>query len=333
MARRAGELTHEFRDRPFRTRDAIHAGTTPRRLRAGDLIAPVRGVRVPNRGALPPAGRADARNVGGSLRHGSPPDLETLCRAVLLHRPERIAFSHQTAARIIGAPLPMGIDESRIHVSVPAGDRALQVRAVAGHTLTAWRIVIVRGLPITAPEQIWLDLAAVLDRDALVALGDWLVNNRPASNPPASGLHPAATIESLTRALAEARGRRGVARARSALPLLRAGAESPAESRLRLTLMDGGLPEPWINYSLHDRRGGFVARVDLAYPAERIAIEYEGEHHRVDRSTWHRDIHRREAVEDLGWRMVRVTAHDLRNPHTLLTRIRRLVFGGPAGGE
>lgn len=63
----------------------------------------------------------------------------------------------------------------------------------------------------------------------------------------------------------------------------------------------------------------------MAFPRERIVLEYEGDGHRVDRQTWTCDIHRREDVEDLGWRMIRVTADDLRFPSALLARIRRIV--------
>jgi very-short-patch-repair endonuclease len=90
-------------------------------------------------------------------------------------------------------------------------------------------------------------------------------------------------------------------------------------------LADCGLPEPVVNLELHDTDGAFVARVDLAYPDARLALEYEGDIHRTDRVVWQRDIARRERVEDLGWRMVRITAADLTSPADLVHRIRRLL--------
>jgi hypothetical protein len=52
------------------------------------------------------------------------------------------------------------------------------------------------------------------------------------------------------------------------------------ESRLRLILVFGGLPRPVSQFVVRDRTGMFVARVDLVYPEQRLAIEYEGDHHR-----------------------------------------------------
>jgi hypothetical protein len=39
-------------------------------------------------------------------------------------------------------------------------------------------------------------------------------------------------------------------------------------------------------------------------------LEYEGDHHRIDRRQFNRDIARFEALPDLGWITVRVTAED-----------------------
>ncbi len=54
----------------------------------------------------------------------------------------------------------------------------------------------------------------------------------------------------------------------------------------------------------------------------RIAIEYEGDVHRLDRDTFRDDIDRRERFEDAGWRVIRVTAEHLQRPHALVERIR-----------
>ncbi len=65
---------------------------------------------------------------------------------------------------------------------------------------------------------------------------------------------------------------------------------------------------------------------DLAWPRGRVALEYEGDVHRVDRTTWMRDLERGELFEDAGWRVVRVTASDLfQQPTALTSRLRRLL--------
>ena len=82
------------------------------------------------------------------------------------------------------------------------------------------------------------------------------------------------------------------------------------ETRARLTLVDAGLPRPVAQFEVRDPGGRLVGRVDLAYPDHLIAIEYEGDHHR-DRATFRRDIARINALQDLGWPVVRVTADDI----------------------
>ncbi|MBO0876556.1 MAG: hypothetical protein J2P19_24535 [Pseudonocardia sp.] len=53
-------------------------------------------------------------------------------------------------------------------------------------------------------------------------------------------------------------------------------AESPMESRPRVGLVREGLPPPEVQYEVRDEYGFPLARVDLAYPAAKLAIEYDG---------------------------------------------------------
>ncbi|MEN0083595.1 MAG: hypothetical protein AAGC66_02390 [Leifsonia sp.] len=235
-------------------------------------------------------------------------------RAYAMHRRLDFAFSHFTAARLHGIPLPLNTP-TNIHVSVRAPGRAPAVRGFVGHQLRRWETIDVDGLPVTTPVQTWLDLAPLLSVAELIVAADYLVGAKVGLTTPAE----------LRDAIAQSQGRRGIARLREALQRVRVGSESPGETQLRLLLVSAGLPEPVLNLDVRDATGHFVARVDMAYPAAGVALEYEGDVHRVDRYTWMKDIRRREQVEDLGWRMVRVTASDLRNPETLVRRLRRLL--------
>jgi len=51
-----------------------------------------------------------------------------------------------------------------------------------------------------------------------------------------------------------------------------------------------------------------VAVVDMGWEDVKIALEYEGEHHRISRAQFQRDIERYEALAELGWIAIRVTA-------------------------
>jgi hypothetical protein len=109
---------------------------------------------------------------------------------------------------------------------------------------------------------------------------------------------------------------------RYALELLDPKAESPKESELRVLLIEAGFASPTANHVVVDGAGSFVARVDLAYPAQKVALEYEGDHHRETKEQWRKDLKRRRRLEALGWIYLPVTAADLADPHDLFADLR-----------
>ncbi len=106
------------------------------------------------------------------------------------------------------------------------------------------------------------------------------------------------------------KGRRGIRRARRALSLVDAGAESPRETWLRLLLIRAGFPAPQTQIPVHDEYGQLVAVLDMGWEEMKLAVEYEGDHHRTDRRQFNKDIRRAAALADLGWSHIRVTAED-----------------------
>ena len=117
---------------------------------------------------------------------------------------------------------------------------------------------------------------------------------------------------------------RGARRAREALTLLDDGGESAKETEMRLLLLRAGIGQLAANHTVRDAQGRFVARVDLALVHLRIAIEYEGDHHR-DPAQWRRDIARRRRLEALGWTYLPVTQADLSDPRSLLADLRAAI--------
>ncbi|MBN9606063.1 MAG: hypothetical protein J0G30_05585 [Actinomycetales bacterium] len=175
-----------------------------------------------------------------------------------------------------------------MHVSVPRGRRASRLQGTVGHHLLfrSTDLMDASGVRTTTPERTWCDLATIVGLEDLVAAGDHLL----ASGTP-RGL--------LSEVVEGYPGRRGSRLRREALGLLDAGAESPPESIIRVRVILAGLPRPVSNFVVRDRAGRFVARVDLAYPRFRMAIEYEGDHHRSDPQQWARDLARVPHLEDL----------------------------------
>ena len=107
-------------------------------------------------------------------------------------------------------------------------------------------------------------------------------------------------------------GLRGVVQARKVLELADPRAESPPETRLRLALRGAGLA-PVPQHVVLDVRGRFVARVDLALPEQRLAVEHDGQAVHGRAEAFVPDRRRQNALVAAGWTVLRFTAADLRS--------------------
>ncbi len=87
-------------------------------------------------------------------------------------------------------------------------------------------------------------------------------------------------------------------------------------------MLEAGLPEPTPQLVVRDGVGRFVARVDLGWEQHRVVVEYDGRHH-LEPGQWQHDLLRREHLDSLGWRVIVLTADDLRGrPELMTARIR-----------
>ncbi|ROS65315.1 uncharacterized protein DUF559 [Curtobacterium sp. PhB172] len=278
---RARPLPPRLRYRSFDVRAADRAGVSRQRLRRRDLFRPTRSIR---------------------WARGRPPDGVERIRAF---RPVLLPgqfVSHLSAAVLWELPVPVGA-AGPVHITslIPAAQP--RRTGVVGHRITADRAAVAErwGMPVSTPAALWVDCGALLSIDQLVALGDAIVTIRRC----------ATTIDDLRGALDRAGARAGVRKLRVALELVRVGAGSPRETLARLTIVRAGLPEPELQVDVLDEAGRFVGRVDMAYPQQRIVIEYEGDQHRTDAEQWGRDLRRYRDLEQLGWAVVRWTKSDL----------------------
>jgi len=129
-------------------------------------------------------------------------------------------------------------------------------------------------------------------------------------------------LERIVRAFSDP-DRRSARRLERVAKRVRIGSRSAQETRVRLLLVGAGLPEPLINHLWTGPDGG-TTEGDLVYPEERVWIEVEGDQHRTDRTQWRKDVVRYERLTDLGWRVVRISADDLRfRPEETVERVRR----------
>lgn len=237
---------------------------------------------------------------------GTAVDEAMMARAALVLAPEAVV-SHSTAARIWGGVVP---DDPDVHLTVRTRrDRPRHAGIQAHHTSMGPASRRRAGILLTTPERTLVDLARRLSLIDLVVLADSLIK---------------AAVTTPERLVAECDAWRGpgARRARAAARLARRGVESPQETRLRLLLVLAGLPEPKINPVVKVPKGAATYRLDLAYEAEKVGVEYEGRQHAEDPVQWRRDMRRREDFDRLGWRLVLVESEGIfRTPGETIERV------------
>jgi hypothetical protein len=118
-------------------------------------------------------------------------------------------------------------------------------------------------------------------------------------------------------------GSPGLRRLESALELIDAGAQSPRETALRLLLMKAGLPRPTTQIPVLADGGRPLAYLDMGWERWLVAVEYDGDQHRMDRWQYVKDIRRIEMLERLGWIVIGVVAED--RPADVVRRVRDAV--------
>ncbi|RDH80121.1 hypothetical protein DVS77_03810 [Mycolicibacterium moriokaense] len=183
-------------------------------------------------------------------------------------------------------------------------DASTPIEVIAKHTrprkgvivreerIAADEIVYVGDLPVTSIARTALDIGRHLPRDIAVAHLDALAA--------ATGI----TFTDVMGLAQRHRGARGIRRARVAVALMNPGAQSPGETRLRLLLVDDGLPPPRTQIKVTD--GYRQAFLDMGYDEPMVGLDYEGYHHSEDRDRYVYDIGRADLIESQGWLDLRV---------------------------
>lgn len=160
-------------------------------------------------------------------------------------------------------------------------------------------VTTINGIPVTTPLRTALDLGRFLRRYDAIAAMDAMMR--------VGGF----TVAELKTELPRFRGQRGVVQLRSLVPHVNGLAGSAAESRVRLQLVDAGLPTPKLQWEVVNSFGVVIYRLDLAYPELMLAIEYDGrEFHTSDSDRAH-DAARRARLRSMGWRILVLTAEDV----------------------
>lgn len=224
-------------------------------------------------------------------------DQRNFVAAVQTRRPD-VVLSHLSAARHLGWPIdgrfpwtPVSVTPRATGTTIP-GLRRHKPRAVEFDDR--------EGITVATEPEVLRQISSVLREDELVEVIDAICG--PWSGPEDGSITPEMVWDTLT-VFPRFRGSRVL---RRAIDRACVNVGSPQETRLRLMLIRAGLPTPVVAHAIRTAVG--VVHPDLAYPDLRIAIEYDGDHHRTDRQQWSHDIERERWVRQQGWDYIRVTA-------------------------
>jgi hypothetical protein len=300
----------------FTRAEALAAGMSPSRLRAGDLDSPFYGVR---------STRSRTPEFAGPLA-GDRSERERVRRlAEAFSRVQGAGtfFAGRTAAVLLGASLPHGTD---LTVGVLAPGRAPRGRGVRGVKVSPHLVSLVSldGLVLSSPASTWAMLGRELTLRELVIVGDAFVRIPRDAHGIPQPHRQLTSIPQFLRAI-EAGPRAGIGLLREAARLIRVGSSSPLETEFRLDVQAAGLPEPDLDVEIRDRSGRLVGITELVFSAFRVVAEVEGDHHRTDRRQWDRDIEKYNAYTALGWEVVRVTSRHVRGGNGV-ARLREVLL-------
>ena len=161
------------------------------------------------------------------------------------------------------------------------------------------------------PFHAWAQLSSHVSLEELVILAEAIITAISKS----SGRYPRLVLSSLREFIDNAPYFLGKTACRTALQLVKANVLSPKESKARLVLLRHGLPDAEVNCHV-DRAmfdSGKPMSLDIAWKHFKVAVEYDGDHHRTDKHQWRRDRKKRDRLRQLGWTIIVITADDIRD--------------------
>jgi hypothetical protein len=202
-----------------------------------------------------------------------------------------------TAAWVLGVDVRR-LDDLDVHVGFPKGKRIRKRPglSVCQETLDPSDITLVDGVAITTPLRTVFDCLRWLRPVEGIVVADALTR---------AGL---LSLPALAAYFASKRRLRNLRIGERLLEFVEPLTESPMETRLRMLLINAGLPRPKPQHEVRDRWDTLVGRLDLAYPDVRLGVEYDGADHWKQRRE---DDRRRAAIRACDWEVCVFSADDI----------------------
>ena len=242
------------------------------------------------------------------------PSWRQLVVAAWLWAREGAVVSHRAAASLLGL---VASAEGVVDITTPNQRRSpdsrieLHTSEIAPHDLARMGCLV-----ITRPARTIIDVASVIEVDVL----EWMMDDAIRRG--------ATSIAKLHRSLSAlgTKGRRGPAVVKGLLEGRDPGA-APTESLLEVkalrVIKAGGFTAPTRQFPVRD--GANVRRrIDLAYPAGKIAIECDGFKFHSGRTAWQGDRDRQNFLTGSGWRVLRFTWNDARDSSRFIENLSKL---------
>ncbi|WP_243387760.1 hypothetical protein [Bifidobacterium felsineum] len=232
-----------------------------------------------------------------------------------------LLFGMTTSLMLQSVPLPedCDLDMSKLHTV-----SSMKTRRVRAHASTlcshiwkpipqAKKVRINQHVLALDLFHVWAQLASHVSLRSLIILGDAIitaVHRQPllAQNRDGSSIYRDFVLS--VERMPKFSGRMSCVRA---LMLMSPGADSPKESEKRLSLQSHGIPKASVNYVVPKIlfTSGSPITLDLAWPQYKVAVEYDGDHHRTDKVQWRRDQEKRGKLQGRGWIVFVATAASL----------------------
>lgn len=200
----------------------------------------------------------------------------------------------RTAARLHGAfriPTVLPVDLVTSRRRPPPG---VEVRAeqISDDEICDWT-----RFRLTNPARTALDIGRRLPRTDAVVILDALASSSNLT---------VAEVGTLTDRYP---GTRGIDAARVAAALMDGGAQSPQETRLRLQLIDAGLPKPQTQITIGDEYSSTT--IPMGWPAVKVGVEFVRIDACRDITLLRREAMHRDVLQFHGWHTVQVSVHEI----------------------
>jgi very-short-patch-repair endonuclease len=238
------------------------------------------------------------------------PGLKLRSHAAYRYVEGRGVLSGYSAAEVLGGSC--GPWDAPAEVTVPhRGQRSRPGLLVHRTSLHPGEITEVKGLEVTSPLRTAYDLARRGDLVERVVAVDRLAN--------VHRFDPDLLLNFSVRYS----GVRGNELVPCVLAYADRRAESPMETRLRMLIVQAGLPKPQVQWVVQDEHSRTAVWLDLAWPELMIGVEYEGEGH-TEPDQVLRDVGRYTELVDKGWRIYRYTKLEiLRRQDLIVAQLTR----------